>query len=53
MFSPSDQCTEDENKARLLTFMIRLSLKDLSKLAFIPLYKALVRPHLEYGMPAC
>ncbi len=53
MFSPSDQCTEDANKVRLLIFMIRLSLQDLLKLAFIPLYEALVRPHLECGMLAC
>ncbi len=33
--------------------MIRRSFQDLSKSAFIPLYGALVRPHLEYGMPAC
>ncbi len=33
--------------------MIRRSFQDLSKSAFIPLYEALVRPHLEYGMPAC
>ncbi len=33
--------------------MIRRSFQDLSKSAFIPLYWALVRPHLEYGMPAC
>ncbi len=31
---------------------IRRSFQDPSKLAFIPLYGALVRPHLEYGMPA-
>ncbi len=28
------------------------SVQDLSKLDFIPLYEALVRPQLEYGMPA-
>ncbi len=33
--------------------MIRRSFQDLSKSAFIPVYAALVRPHLEYGMPAC
>ncbi len=33
--------------------MIRGSEQDLSKSAFIPLYGALVRLHLEYGMPAC
>ncbi len=33
--------------------MIRRSFQDLSKSAFIPLYEALVCPHLEYGMPAC
>ncbi len=33
--------------------MIRFSFHDLSKSAFIPLYEALVRPHLEYGMTAC
>ncbi len=53
MFSPSAQCTEAANKARRLIFMIRRSFQDLSKSAFIPLYGASVRPHLEYGMPAC
>ncbi len=53
MFSPSAQCTEVANKARRLIFMIRRSIQDLSKSAFIPLYGVLVRPHLEYGMPAC
>ncbi len=32
--------------------MLRRSFQDLSKSVFIPLYRALVRPHLEYGMPA-
>ncbi len=53
MFSPSAQCTEAANKARRLIFMIGRSFQDISKSAFIPLYGALVRPHLEYGMPAC
>ncbi len=53
MFSTSAQCTEAANKARRLIFMMRRSFQDLSKSAFIPLYVALVRPHLGYGMPAC
>ncbi len=53
MCSPSVQCTDVANKARRLIFMIRRSFQDLSKLAFIPLCGALVRPHLDYGMPAC
>ncbi len=52
MFSSSAQCTEAANKARRLIFMIRITFQDLSKSTFIPLYGALVRPHLEYGMPA-
>ncbi len=31
----------------------KVLLQNLSKLAFIHLYEVLVRPHLEYGMPAC
>ncbi len=30
----------------------RKTFQDLSKLAFLPLYEALVRAHLEYGIPA-
>ncbi len=53
MLSSSAKCTEAANKARRLIFMIGRSFQDLSKSAFIPLNEALVRPHLEYGMPAC
>ncbi len=53
MSSPSVQCTETANKARRLTFVIRRSFQDLSKTTFVHLYWALVRPRLEYGMPAC
>ncbi len=53
MFSPSAQCTEAANKARRLILMVRRSNQYLSKSAFIPLYEALVHPHVEYCMPAC
>ncbi len=53
MFSPSAQCTEAANKAKRLIIMIRRPFQNLSKPAFIPLYEALVRPHLEYSMPGC
>ncbi len=38
---------------RKSTAEIRSSFQDLSKSACMPLYEALVRPHLKYGMPAC
>ncbi len=53
MFPPSVQRTEAANKARRLIFMIKRSFQDLPKSTFIPLNGALVRPHLEFGMPAC
>ncbi len=53
MSSPSAQCTEAANKVRRLIFLIKRSFQDLSKSAFIPLYEALVRPHLQYGKQAC
>ncbi len=51
--SPSAQYTAVANKARRFVFMIRRSFQKFSKSACIPLYEVLVRPHLEYGMPAC
>ncbi len=50
VFSPSAQCAEAANKARRLIFMMRRSFQDLSKLAVILWFEALVRPHLGYGM---
>ncbi len=40
------------NTARRLLFVVRRSFSELSKAAFIPLYCAIVRPHLEYAMEA-
>ncbi len=48
-FSPTAQSVEAANKIRRLIFLIRRFFQDLSKSA----YGALVRVHLEYGMPAC
>ncbi len=39
--------------AKRLIFMKGLSFQDLLKSAFIHLYGAVVRTHLEHGMPAC
>ncbi len=49
----SVQWTEAANKTRRLILMKRRYFQGLSNSAIIPLYGALVRPHLEYGMPAC
>ncbi len=49
-------CTEAANKARRLIFMIRRFFHGLSKSAVVPIYGALVRPHLEYSLfakPRC
>ncbi len=45
-------CREAANTARLLLFMVRTSLGELSKTAFIPVQCAKVRPHQEYAMEA-
>ncbi len=50
---PCTQCTDATNKTRRTIFMIRRSIQANSKLAFLPLYGSLVRPHLEYGMQTC
>ncbi len=52
MFWLSAQCTKAANKACRLIFLIRRSIQDLSKSAFVLLYGSLVRPRLEYGMSA-
>ncbi len=52
-FSDSTQCAAAANKARRLILMIWQSFQALSKSFFSPLYGALVRPHLEYGMQVC
>ncbi len=44
------QCTA--STTRRLLFMVRRSLCELSKTAFIPVYCAIVRPHLECAMEA-
>ncbi len=51
-FTASAHCREAANAARRLLFMVRRSFCELSKAAFIALFCALVRPHLEYAMEA-
>ncbi len=46
----SMHCREAALTARRLLFMIHRSFSDLSKAAFIPLYRVIVRQHLEYAM---
>ncbi len=40
------------NKARGMLYFIKRSFTCLIKEIFLPLYKALVRPHLEYAIQA-
>ncbi len=50
----SQMASHSSGKNRFLFYLVNvISFQDLSKSAFISLYGALVRPHLEYGMPAC
>ncbi len=48
----SAHCRGAANTTRRLLFMVRRSFCELAKTVFIPLYFALVRPHLEYAMEA-
>ncbi len=49
-FTGSAHCRGAAKTTRRLLFMVRRSFCELSKTAFIPLYCALVQPHLEYAM---
>ncbi len=51
-FTASNHCREAANTARRLLSMVRRSFCELSKTAFIRLYCAIVRPHLEHAMEA-
>ncbi len=50
VFSPSAQCTVAVNETWQLVFIVIRYFQDLTNSAFILLYGALVRPHLECGM---
>ncbi len=51
-FSPSSNVHHAVVKARRMLFFIRRSLSQPTPSTFIPLYKAYVRPHLEYAVQA-
>ncbi len=49
-FPSSVHCREAANTAKQLLFMIHQSFTELSKAAFIPLDRVIMRPHLGYAM---
>ncbi len=51
-FTSSVYCRGAANTVRPLLFMVRRSFCELSKTAFIPLYRAIMQPRLEYAMEA-
>ncbi len=51
-FTPSDIVLAAANKARGMLYFLKRSFTCLAKEIFIPLYSALVRPHLEYAIQA-
>ncbi len=51
-FKPSLQCKEAYARARATFFMIRRRFAILTPAIFRPLYLAMVRPHLNYAVPA-
>ncbi len=51
-FTPSANVLAAANKARGMLYSIKRSFTCLTKEIFVPLYSALVRPHLEYAMQA-
>ncbi len=48
-FAPSANVLAAANKTRGMLYFIKRSLTCLTKEIFLPLYRALVRPHLEYA----
>jgi ribonuclease P/MRP protein subunit RPP40 len=51
-FKPSLQCVAAAKKARAELFRLRRVLSSRSPTVFLPLYTAIVRPHLEYCVQA-
>ncbi len=51
-FAPSANVLAAANKARGILYFIKRSFTSLTKEIFVPLYNALVRPHLEYAIQA-
>ncbi len=51
-FTPSANVLTAANKARGMLYLMKRSLTCLTKEIFLPLYRALVRPHLEYAIQA-
>lgn len=51
-FRPSDQCRVAAQKARGQLFQMKAALSSRKAEVFVPLYKAVVRPHLEYCVQA-
>ncbi len=51
-FTPSANVLTVANKARGMLNLIERSFTCLTKEIFLPLYRALVRPHLEYAIQA-
>ncbi len=49
-FTPSANVLTAANKARGMLYLIKRSFTCLTKEIFLPLYRALVRPHLEYAI---
>ncbi len=51
-FTPSANVLTAANKARGMLYLIKRLFTYLTKEIFVPLYRALVRPHLEYAIQA-
>ncbi len=51
-FTPSANILTAANKARGMLYFIKRSFTCLTKEIFLPLNRALVRPHLEYAIQA-
>ena len=51
-FKQAKQCQHAANKARCQLFRIKSTLANRDKEIFLPIYKTIVRPHLEYCVQA-
>ncbi len=51
-FNANDNVTRATRKAHGMPFYLKRSFATLTPSSFLPLYKALIRPHLEYAIQA-